>query len=106
MLEQAQAGRLSLPRVVEKMCHNPAILFRIKDRGFIREGYYADLVMVDPAKAWTVAPANILAKCGWSPLEGTTFSHSVVGTFLNGKPAYWQGVFTPPAGKRLQFDRN
>jgi dihydroorotase len=106
MLEQSRAGKISLPRVVEKMCHNPSILFSIKERGFIREGYYADLVLVDPTKPWTVSPTNILAKCGWSPLENITFGHSVESTFLNGKPAYWNGEFTPPSGKRLEFDRN
>jgi dihydroorotase len=106
MLEQSQAGKISLPRVVEKMCHNPAILFRIKERGFIREGYYADLVLIDPAQSWAVSSANILAKCGWSPLEGTAFRHTVDTTFLNGKPAYRHGEFMLPSGKRLEFQRN
>lgn len=106
MLEQVKAGKISLPRVVEKMCHNPAILFRIKDRGFIREGYFADLVLVDPAKAWTVSTDNILAKCGWSPLEGVTFQNTIDSTFLNGKPAYRQGEFMSPSGKRLEFNGN
>lgn len=104
MLEKCQTGKISLPRVVEKMCHNPSILFRIKERGFIREGYYADLVLIDPSKSWTVSPDNILAKSGWSPLEGTTFNNTVEGTFLNGKLVYSNGDFTAPSGKRLEFD--
>ncbi|MCX6132065.1 MAG: dihydroorotase [Proteobacteria bacterium] len=104
MLEKCRAGKISLPRVVEKMCHNPSILFRIKERGFIREGYFADLVLVDPEKKWTVSTSNILAKCGWSPFEETTFGHSVETTFLNGKPAFSHGEFLTPSGKRLEFD--
>lgn len=103
MLDMVKAGRISLERVVEKMCHNPAILFRITDRGFIREGYYADLVLVNPNKSHSVEAGKILAKCGWSPFEGHTFSHSITGTWVNGVRAYWQGIFTPNSGKRLEF---
>jgi dihydroorotase len=85
------------------MCHNPAILFRITDRGFIREGYYADLVLVNPNKSHSVEAGKILAKCGWSPFEGHTFSHSITGTWVNGVKAYWQGLFKPNSGKRLEF---
>jgi dihydroorotase len=75
------------------MCHNPAILYRIKDRGYIREGYFADLVLVDLNQPWTVSKENILYKCGWSPLEGTTFHSQVVKTWVNGQLSYDQGKF-------------
>jgi dihydroorotase len=105
MLEASKQGKITVTEIINKMCHSPAILFRIKNRGFIREGFYADLVIVDPNKSWTVKPDNILAKCCWSPFDGTTFSHSVETTFLNGKPAFDKGSFLPAAGKRLEFDR-
>ena len=88
------------------MCHNPAILFQISNRGFIREGYFADLVLVDPNKPWTVEKENIVAKCGWSPFEGNTFTSSVTHTIVSGYLAYEDGKFnegTP--GQRLTFDR-
>ena len=99
-------GKISLEMVVEKMCHNPAILFQVKQRGFLREGYYADLVLVDPNLAWTVNRQNILAKCGWSPFEGHTFKSSVTHTIVSGKLAYANGSFDNSIrGQRLQFDR-
>lgn len=104
MLEFVKQGKVDYAWVVKKMAHNPAILFRIKDRGFIREGYYADLVIVDPDKSWTVAPANILYKCGWSPFEEVRFSHSIHMTFVNGKVAYENGNVQEQApGTRLHF---
>ncbi|MFN5774474.1 dihydroorotase [Flavobacterium sp.] len=106
MLEAVQEGKISLEKVVEKMAHNPAVLFKIEDRGFIREGYYADLVLVNPKASWTVTKENVLYKCGWSPMEGTTFHHQVTHTFVNGTLAYEKGTVHPiPAGKRLLFNR-
>lgn len=91
MLKMAKSGLFTYEKVVEKMAHNPAILFNIDRRGFIRPGYYADLVLIDPEKHWTVAPENILTKCGWSPFEGYTFHHSVWKTYVNGQLAYSDG---------------
>lgn len=88
MLEMAFRGIFSYEKVVEKMAHTPAELFRIDRRGFIRPGYYADLVLVDPSTQWTVTPDNILYKCGWSPLEGLTFNHAIWKTFVNGQLVY------------------
>ncbi len=106
MLEMVNQGIFSYELVVEKMSHNPAILFQIEKRGFIREGYKADLVLVDPNNSWEVKPENILYKCGWSPFEGTTFSHKVVNTIINGKLAYANGkVNTDIKGERLSFER-
>ncbi len=93
MLELHKAGRISLEKIIEKMCHNPAILYRIDKRGFIRTGYYADLTLVDLNAHWTVAKDNILYKCGWSPLEGTTFTSRVLKTFVNGNMVYDNGHF-------------
>jgi dihydroorotase len=92
MLEMASAGVLSSPeKVVEVLCHRPAELFRIDGRGFIRPGYYADLVLVDPCSEWTVSRDNVLYRCGWSPFEGVTFRHRVWKTFVNGRLAYTDG---------------
>lgn len=88
MLELCRQGVFTPELVVEKMAHAPAALFGLKDRGFIREGYYADLVLVDPNCPWTVAKDNLLYACGWSPFEGVTFSHRVRTTFVNGQPVY------------------
>jgi dihydroorotase len=93
MLEFYKDQRISLPKLVEKMCHNPALLYNIQQRGFIREGYYADLTLVDPQSNWTVSKENIFYKCGWSPLEGTSFRTQVTHTFVNGNLVYEQGVF-------------
>ncbi|WP_303924639.1 dihydroorotase [Draconibacterium sediminis] len=84
MLELSKKGFISIEKVIEKMCHAPADLFRVNKRGYIREGYFADLVLVDPNKSWIVAPENILYKCGWAPFERTEFSNQVVSTFVNG----------------------
>jgi dihydroorotase len=93
MLEFYKQGLISLEKIVEKMCHNPAILYRIKNRGFIREGYFADLTLVDLNSQWTVAKDNLLYKCGWSPLEGTTFLTAIKQTFVNGNLVYDNGSF-------------
>ncbi|MDR2805348.1 MAG: dihydroorotase [Dysgonamonadaceae bacterium] len=93
MLELCRQGVFTPELVAEKMCHAPAELFGVAGRGYIREGYYADLVLVDPLQSWTVSKENLLYKCGWSPLEGTTFSHKVVKTFVNGVLAYDNGRF-------------
>ncbi|MBC8617453.1 dihydroorotase [Parabacteroides faecis] len=92
MLEMVAEGCFTYEKVVEKMAHMPADLFHIDRRGYIRPGYYADLVLVDPEKCWIVAPENILYKCGWSPFEGTTFHHSITQTFVNGQLVYDNGV--------------
>ena len=92
MLEMVAEGCFTYEKVVEKMAHMPADLFHIDRRGYIRPGYYADLVLVDPEKSWTVAPENIVYKCGWAPFEGTTFHHSVSQTFVNGQLVYDNGV--------------
>jgi dihydroorotase len=105
MLQLVRQGVFTLEKVVDKMCHAPAVLFRIEKRGFIRKGYYADLVLVDPNRQWTVNSDNILYKCGWSPFEGTTFDASVLQTWVNGKLVYDNGQFDETVfGKRLLFD--
>jgi len=106
MMELVRLRRISLEKVVEKMCHAPARLFQVKDRGFIRKGYKADLVLVDPAREWTVAHQNILYKCGWSPLEGQQFHSMVSHTWVNGRLVYKEGLFNEMIrGERLEFDR-
>ncbi|MDN5216087.1 dihydroorotase [Fulvivirgaceae bacterium BMA12] len=106
MLEQYHRGKISLEKIVEKMAHNPAILFEIEKRGYIREGYFADLVLVDLDNAWEVAKENILAKCGWSPFEGQTFQSRITHTLISGHLAYEEGKFDESkGGKRLTFDR-
>lgn len=107
MLNKVREGLISLEKVVEKMSHAPAICFRIKERGFIREGYKADLAIVNLNDPWTVSKENILAKCGWSPFEGDTMQAKVVYTFVSGKPAWREGkVQTDVRGERVTFDRN
>ncbi len=106
LIEFYKKDKISLEKIVEKTAHNPAILFQINKRGFIREGYYADLVLIDLAKPWTVNKDNILYKCGWSPLEGTTFTSRITHTFVNGNIIYKNGVFNDEIkGQRLEFDR-
>ena len=106
MLEFCRQGRITLEKVVQKMSHNPAILFQIEKRGFIREGYFADLVLVDLDKPWTVSKENIRSKCGWSPLEGVTFQAAVTHTFVSGHLAYADGILDESnMGQRLLFDR-
>jgi dihydroorotase len=106
MLEMYHQGKISLDRIVEKMSHNPAILFNIQDRGYIREGYYADLAIVHPDASWTVSRENLLYKCGWSPFEGQKFRSAVRHTFVSGHWAWKNGELqegTP--GKRLTFHK-
>lgn len=104
MLQLMEEGVLSLETIVEKMCHNPARLFRIEDRGFIREGYCADLVLVRPER-WQLTRESILSKCGWSPLEGRTFDWRVMKTFINGQQVYdhTNGVDDAYRGEALRF---
>lgn len=104
MLELYKQGIFTLEKVVEKMSHAPAICFRIEKRGFIREGYFADLVLVDLDKKWTVSPENILYKCKWSPLMGTTFSSRVLKTWVNGNLVWSENqIYDKIKGMRLQF---
>lgn len=106
LMEACHSGKISIEKIVEKMAHNPAILFQIEKRGFIREGYYADLILVDPNNPWTVMPENILYKCGWSPFEGTTFKSRITHTILNGTLVYHNAKFTnQKAAMRLTFER-
>jgi dihydroorotase len=93
MLEFYKQGLISLEKIAEKMCHNPAILYNIEKRGFIREGYFADLSIVDLDSSWTVNKNNILYKCGWSPLEGSQFHTKVTHTFVNGHLVFENGHF-------------
>lgn len=107
MLEMQQQGKITLEQVVQKMSHNVAILFQIDRRGFIREGYYADLVLVNPNQPWTVKKENILAKCGWSPFEGQTFHSAVSHTWISGHLAYEVGKFNESKmGERMSFNRD
>ena len=106
ILEKYHQGKISLEKIVEKMCHNPAILFEIDRRGYIREGYFADLVLVDLKNSWTVTKENIAYKCGWSPFEGNTFNSKISHTFVNGHLAYENGNFSEKRNaKRLTFNR-
>ena len=106
MIELYHRGVFSLEKIVEKMCHHPAVCFHIKGRGFIREGYHADLVLVDLKSPWKVEKDNVLYKCGWSPFEGTVFQSRVTHTFVNGHLAYREGTFDESVrGKRILFER-
>ncbi|SIS68734.1 dihydroorotase [Kaistella chaponensis] len=106
MLENFKNGKISLEKIVEKMCHNPAILFQIEKRGFIKEGFKADLVLVDLNEKYTVSKENILYKCGWSPFEGTEFHSKITHTFVNGFLAFDNGkVAEEKHGERLLFGR-
>jgi dihydroorotase len=106
MMEAHHNGRISVEKMVEKMCHNPAILFQIEKRGYIKEGYFADLVLVNPNNPWTVTKENSLYKCGWSPFEGSTFKSRVTHTILNGTVVYENSNFTNHnAAMRLTFNR-
>ena len=106
MMELYKQGKISIEKVVDKMCHNPAILFRIERRGYIREGYFADMVLIDPNSPWRVSKENIKAKCGWSPFEGHTFNSSIHSTWVSGHLAYQDGKFNEQQlGQRLTFDR-
>lgn len=106
MLEKVKEGKISIEKVVEKMAHSPAILFKIEERGFIREGYHADLVIVNTSEGITVAKENILSKCGWSPFEGNHFTNSIEKTFVNGYLVYSNGqIIENGSGSRLLFTR-
>ena len=106
MLEFYKNDKISLEKVVEKMCHNPAICFQIEDRGFVKEGFFADLVLVDLESSWEVTKETILYKCGWSSFEGETFHSKITHTFVNGHLAYENGSFNESKkGKRLKFNR-
>ena len=105
MFEHAKNGKISIEKIVEKMAHNPAILFRVEKRGYIREGYFADLVVVKPEASEIVAKENILYQCQWSPFEGTKFSYSIDKTFVNGSLVYDRGeIIEAGNGKRLSFN--
>lgn len=105
MLELVHRQKLSLEKVVEKMCHAPARLFQIKERGFIEPGYKADMVLVDMDQEWMVAHKNLYYKCGWSPLEGETLHSTVTHTWVNGKLVYMNGLFNEMVrGERLEFE--
>ncbi|CAM4425200.1 dihydroorotase [Flavobacterium terrigena] len=106
MMEAYIKGKISVEKIVEKMCHNPAKIFKIENRGFIKEGYFADLVLVNPHMPWNVKKENILYKCGWSPLEDINFKSRISHTFVNGKLVYSNGkVKDIIAGQRLTFNR-
>lgn len=106
MLELVHRGKLSIERVVEKMCHAPARLFNVRERGFILPGYRADLVLVDLDSPWKVERSNVLYKCGWSPMEGQTFHSRVSHTWVNGQLVYREGEFNEMIrGERLEFER-
>jgi dihydroorotase len=105
MLELHLQGHISLEKIAEKMCHGPAILYRLRRRGFIRKGYMADLTLVDMHSPWTVTKENVLYKCGWSPLEGTKFSTEITHTFVNGELVYNKGCFYEEVkGKALEIE--
>jgi dihydroorotase len=105
ILEHFHSGLLSLETIAAKIAHNPARIFNVKDRGFIREGYWADLVLIDLNRPQTVSKENILYKCGWSPFEGFTFRSSVDTTIVSGQIAWQNGKVTASHGQRLEFDR-
>ena len=106
LLEKVKEGVIPIEKAVEKMSHNPAKLFQIEKRGFIKEGYFADIVLIDMNKSQTVSKDNILYKCGWSPFEGTTFSSTITHTFVNGNLIYNNGIFNDEIkGKRITFNR-
>lgn len=105
MLELAKKGHFTPEKVVRKMCHAPADLFRVRNRGYIREGYFADLVLVNPAAEWQIQSGDIESRCGWSPFEGTTFHHRIEKTWVNGRLVYSDGrVDDTVRGQRLLFD--
>lgn len=106
MIENYHSGKISLEKIVEKMCHNPAKIFKIEKRGFIREGYFADIALIDVNSPWMVSKQNILYKCGWSPFEGTTFKSKITHTFVNGNLVYENGnINEEKHGQRLLFNR-
>jgi dihydroorotase len=107
MFELHRQGLYSLEFIVDKMCHKPALCFNVKERGFIREGYYADMFLFDPDAEWTVAKENLRYKCKWSPLEGQRFQGQARDVFVNGNHVFSNGSFDESVnGLRLAFDRN
>jgi dihydroorotase len=106
MLELKKQDKISMEKIVQKMCHHPADIFQVDKRGYIREGYYADLAIIDMEKKWTVAKENIFYKCKWSPFEGNEFTGKVEQTFVNGNKVYDNGIFNESVkGRRLSFNR-
>ena len=106
MLEAYHDGKISLQKIVEKMCHNPSVLFNIKNRGYIKEGYYADLIIFNLNNPWTVTKDNLLYKCSWSPFENKTFKSRVLYTFVNGNIVYSNGVINDlKMGMQIEFER-
>jgi len=104
MLELYHMKKISLEKIVEKMCHAPAVCFRVENRGYIREGYFADLVLADIGKTYQVDKINILSKCGWSPFDGFSFHSTITHTFVNGEPVYFDGrIIDQSRGQRLKF---
>ena len=105
LLEASKAGKITLEKLVEKACHNPAILFEIEKRGYLRENYYADIVLVDPNDSWTVSKENILYQCGWSPFDGHKFKGTPVYTIINGEIKMKDGeIIGEPSGKPIRFE--
>ena len=105
MFEHYLNKKITLEKIVQKMCHNPAILFRVNKRGFIRKNYFADMVIIDPRKNYTVDSNNILYKCGWSPFEGTKFNSQITHTFINGNLVYENGSINEDfRGKKISFE--
>ena len=106
MLEAYHNNKISLTKIVEKMCHNPAILFDIKNRGYIKEGYFADLVIFNLNNPWTVSKDNILYKCLWSPFENKTFKSRILHTIVNGNLVYSNGtIIESTMGMKIKFKR-
>ena len=106
MIQAHKQGKISLEKIAQKMCHNPARLFQVKDRGFIKEGFYADLVLVNLNDSYEVSKENLLYKCGWSPFEGTTFDSVITHTFVNGNLAYSNGKVSEKRHvKQLEYNR-
>ena len=106
MLQLAEQGLWSRELVVDKMCHRPSDLFSLQERGYIRPGYYADLVLINPRENTEVNKEGIVSRCGWSPFEGYSFHHSVESTYVNGQRAYHKGIFEArPSVKPLSFNR-
>lgn len=106
MLELFHQGKISIEKIIEKMSHHVDEIYRIKERGYIREGYYADLVLVDSNKKWTVTRENILYKCQWSPFENQCFKSSRMKTFVNGQLVYDNGNFNEDnRGKQIKFEK-
>jgi dihydroorotase len=106
MLELFHQEKITLEKIVEKMCHNVSLIYRVKDRGFIREGYFADLVLIDMNNSWEVTPNNILYKCKWSPFEKQVFQSKIMKTFVNGTMVFDDGVFNESkVGMRLRFSK-